>query len=128
MLYQAIKEWVRQRPGLDPRNYISHWVDADGRAAYQREARAITRQLRDADELLHACQLWHVPEATVAEQMTARERLTWDGRKLDYTVGQYWPVEYRAAACRALANALWTKFGPDSRTMVSRSVAKRWLA
>lgn len=128
MLYQAIKDWVRQRPGLDPRNYISHWADAAGRAAYRSDARRITRQLHDAQELLRACQLWHISEAALAAQMTLRERLTWNGLTLDYTTGQYWPTEYRAAACRALASALWEKFGPDARTMVSRQVAKRWLA
>lgn len=126
MLYQAIESWIRQRPGLEPRNYISHWADTAGRAAYRSEARTITRQLHDAQELLRACQLWNISEAALAAEMT--HRLTWDGQRLDYTTGQYWPIEYRAAVCRALSSALWAKFGPDARNMVSRQVAKRWLS
>ena len=128
MICQAINDWIRQRPKLDPRNYISHWSDAAGRAAYRADARRITRQLHDAEELLRARAAWHITEAALAAEMTERERLTWDGQRLDYTAGQYWPIEYRAAACRALASALWAKFGPDARTMVSRRVAMRWLA
>ena len=120
MLYQAIKDWIRQRPRLDPRDY-GDWSD------YRSDARRITRQLHDAQELLRACQLWHISEAALAAEMTERERLTWDGQRLDYTTNQYWPTEYRAAACRALASALWEKFGPDACGMVSRGVAKRWL-
>ena len=119
MLYQAIKDWIRQRPRLDPRDY-GDWSD------YRADARAISRQLRDADELLYACALHGISETDIAAEMT--RRLTWDGQRLDYTTGQYWPTEYRAAACRALASALWAKFGPDARGMVSRGVAKRWLA
>ena len=128
MLYQAIESWIRQRPGLDPGNYVSHWADKDGRAAYRAESRAITRQLHDAQALLYACALHGISEADIAAEMTERERLTWDGQRLEYTTGQYWPVEYRAAACRALSSALWAKFGPDARNMVSRQVAKRWLS
>ena len=40
-------------------------------------------------------------------------RLTWDGDKLDYCTGQYYPVEYRKAICRALASAIWTYFRED---------------
>lgn len=119
MLYQAIESWIRQRPGLDPRNYISD-------TAYRADSRRITRQLHDAQELLRACLLHDISEADLAAEMT--HRLTWNGLTLDYTVGQYWPTEYRAAACRALSGALWRKYGPTARTMVARQVARRWLS
>jgi hypothetical protein len=34
--------------------------------------------------------------------------LSWDGKRLDYTTGQYWPTEYRRAAAAVLASALWS--------------------
>ena len=35
----ALSTWIRQRPGLDYRNYSSGWNDVEGRRAYFRELR-----------------------------------------------------------------------------------------
>ena len=35
--------------------------------------------------------------------------------ELDYCTGQYWPTEYRAAACAVLASALWAYWRADMK-------------
>jgi ribonuclease I len=101
--------WVRQRPGLDARNYIRDSRDADGRRAYFAECRKIARQLRDARVLLAAVRRSGISADRLREAFRAYSgRLTYTpGRGLDYTVGGYWPTEYRAAACAVLSSALW---------------------
>jgi hypothetical protein len=98
----ALDAFIRQRPGLDYRNY--------DRASYAAEVRSIGRDLQDARALLRAVELR--PSITAAKLRDAFQsafsgRLSWDGKRLDYTTGQYWPTEYRAAACGALSSALW---------------------
>jgi hypothetical protein len=101
-LCQALRRWINQRPGLDPRNY-----DASG---YRSDLRMITRQRADALQLLRAVEL---RESITAERILAAlpsgSRLSWDAekRRLDYVTGQYWCTEYRRAACAALSSILW---------------------
>ena len=144
----ALDAWIRQRPGLDPRNYISHGADDAGRKAYRAEVRAIGRDLRDARELLRAVELRPsigAPELRKAFSAFSG-RLTWRAvgevcdtcngagtlgterntcytckasgtyprSELDYCTGQYWPTEYRAAACVVLASALWAYWRADA--------------
>lgn len=56
-ILSALGAWIKQRPGLDYRNYASGWNDTAGRAAYFAEMRSITRDLHDARELLNAVAL-----------------------------------------------------------------------
>lgn len=119
-ILDALSAWIRQRPGLEYRNYASDWRDTEGRKAYFSELRRITRQLHDARELLAA--------VASRQSITADDlkrafraysgRLTWTpdgngGGSLDYCTGQYWPTEYRAAACAVLASALWDYYRSD---------------
>src|SRR4051812_41010862 len=107
MIVAMLYTWIRQRPGLDFGNY-GDWSN------YRSESRRITRQLRDARELLRAVEL---AGGMTAEQLMEGFR-AFSGRlsiekradgkwALDYCTGQYWPTEYRAAACAVLAAALW---------------------
>lgn len=107
--------WVRQRPGLDWRNYISHGADHAGRAAYRAEVRGIGRDLADARALLAAVARSSVSAETLRAAFRAYSgRLslteTEKGPRLDYCTGQYWPTEYRRAACAVLAAALWDHY------------------
>ena len=43
-LLQTLHQWIDQKPGLDPRNYIRDWQDKDGIRAYKSEARSITAE------------------------------------------------------------------------------------
>ena len=107
----ALSAWIEQRPGLEPGNY----GDA---ASYRSEMRRITKQRADALALLAAIR-WRASidapallEAFGAGSGRISVTLAHDApgtvtASLDYCTGQYWPTEYRAAACAVLASALW---------------------
>jgi len=108
-IISALRAFIRQRPGLEYRNYCSGYQDTTGRSAYFRELRGITKTLHEAKVLLVAVE----SEAGITGQALADAfsaysgRLSWDGTRVDYVTGQYWPTEYRAAVCAVLASALW---------------------
>jgi hypothetical protein len=65
-------------------------------------------------------------------------RLIWDGKRLDYCAGQYFPTEYRAAVCRALASVLWNYWRDGGRytadqiraaakSNLGRGITRRWF-
>ncbi len=140
-ILSALHTWVRQRPGLEFGNYCSGYNDPEGRKAYHREVRSIGKDLRDAESLL-CCVALH--ESITAKRLKSAfdaysGRLSWDGTKLDYCTGQYWPTEYRRAVCAVLTSALWSWFreecnaetGDDirkaARLELGRSIAGRWF-
>jgi hypothetical protein len=118
----ALMRFIAQRPGLEFGNY------GDVKA-YRSEMRAITRDRHDAERLLGAVALANgitgdalqaafahaysgrlscktepkvEPHPTHAAGYVAGYRAT-----LNYCAGQYFPTEYRKAACAVLASALW---------------------
>lgn len=109
-LLQALRTWINQRPGLDPRDY--------DRASYRSESRQITQDRSDAMEILGAVALRsyvtadHILQAAqhaFSGRLTITE--TEPGRfRLEYCTGQYWPTEYRKAAAAVLASAYWQAF------------------
>lgn len=136
----SLRTFARQRPGLDPRNYISGWNDTEGRRAYFAEARSITRDLRHFQELLAAVESRNISADDLIR--AADRRLTISEKSgyfdIEYITGQYWPTEYRAAACRVLASALWDywrdngcdtadKIRAEARRSLSRGVVSRWF-
>jgi hypothetical protein len=133
----ALWGWIAQRPGLEPRAYVRSWDDDAGRAAYRADSRKITQQFKDAAAMLRYIELR--PSITGADIHAALyNRLTYTpGRGLDYTTCQYWPTEYRAAACRALATVIWDYLRDDAsdadvirsaaRRELGRSIAGRWF-
>lgn len=138
----ALYTWIKQRPRLDYGNYASSYRDKEGRAAYFAESRAIAQNLRHARALLRAVD--NKPGITAADlaesfRRAFSGRLTWDGARLDYCTGQYWPTEYRAAACAVLASALWRYWAADypaptgdqiravARRAFEPAVAKKWF-
>ena len=135
----ALRAFIAQRPGLEPGNYISGWNDTEGRRMYRAESRQITRDRHHAEHLLHYVERCSVPAEYLRQSLTGR-RLTWDGAKIDYCTGQYFPTEYRRAAGSALASALWyywrdTSTGPDADAIrrqahnaLGRTLAKRFFA
>ena len=142
-LLETLAQWINQRPGLDPRNYISDYRDAHGRAAYRREARSITRQLHDARALLRYIELHPTIDAQRILD-AARGRLTikpaGESFEIDYCTGQYWPTEYRSAAAQVMASAIWEYFredcirseGADSIRALAKKefpapIARRWF-
>lgn len=92
----SLRAFVRRRPGFDWHNY----GDA---ASYRADVRRAGRDLQDAEELLRAVSL---RTSCVLPENKGR-RLSWTGKGWEYIAGQYFPTEYRAAACRVLVSALW---------------------
>ena len=66
----ALHRFVRQRPGLDWRNY-------GDRAAYREEMRGITRDLKEAETLLRQVALVHT---ITGEDLITASRLSFSGR------------------------------------------------
>lgn len=127
----ALAAWIRQRPGLDPRDY------GENGSGYRSEARRIARDKNDAETLLQAVRwrdnisaddlLKASKEAfsgrlTITIEKTQYTAKTCPGKpcgadcdhvgepvnvKLDYCTGQYWPTEYRAAVAAICARAIW---------------------
>lgn len=101
----ALRRFIAQRPGLEPGNYISDWRDVEGRRLYRAESRQITRDRHDAEMLLRYVETSGVTGEQLANVLNGR--LSWDGARINYCTGQYFPTEYRRAAASALAGVLW---------------------
>ena len=135
-IISALRAWVKQRPGLDPRNYGDS-------SSYRSEQRSITQDKKDAWALITAVDLSdRVTSSGLKAAFRAFSgRLQWDGKSLDYCTGQYWPTEYRKAVCAVCAAALWDAFisehaGEDRPGILAREyfkeaygprLAKRWF-
>lgn len=111
-ILDALARHIAQRSGIDARNYFSNWNDTEGRKAFNSEYREILREGRDARTLLYAVR--RSPSITADDILAATKRafsgrLTYNAEKqrFDYCTGQYFPTEYRAAACAVLASVLW---------------------
>ena len=129
-ILSALSKFIESGPGLDSRDYGDY-------ASYRSEQRSITRDLQDARYLLRQVE-WHdfsVTSDILKNAFAAFSgRLSWNGRELDYTTGQYYPVEYRKAACAVLARALMIQapcFGDDcqqwKKKNFPRGIASRWF-
>ena len=112
-LVDLLRAFINARPGFDPANYFG------APEAYRADARTALQQRHDALRMLVVFECHAFPlSAYAGEYLQAlldqlqRGRLTLretaPGRfALEYCAGQYYPTEYRGAACRVLAGALW---------------------
>lgn len=135
-IIDALYAFIESRPGFDPANY------AGAPEAYRADYRRALRHLHDARAMLKAI---HWRESIDADDIlrSAHHRIEFvpagNVARVDYTTSQYYPVEYRAAACATLASTLWDYFrekcgaktGDDIRRMarmeLGRSLASRWF-
>jgi hypothetical protein len=144
-LIDTLHNFINQRPGLNPREYMRDNRDADGLAAYRSDARGITRDLHDARALLRYVELHPTIDAQRIIDAAGRGRLTIKpvyvqnsglyglppevaGYEIDYCTGQYWPTEYRAAVARVLSDAIWKYFREDCLKNQTGADAIRTLA
>lgn len=100
--YEKLREFVGQRPGFEFANYGSV-------AQYQADYRPVLRDLHTFKQLdyLRGDTLASLPTETWQEaSRVSSGRLQWNGQEWDYTTGQYFPVEYRAAALAVAKRAL----------------------
>ena len=131
-ILEALARFVAQRSGIDGRNY------GGSREAFLGDYRRILRDGREARALLRVVELSTCLPDSILADVLKTGRLTWDGKRLDYCAGQYWPTEYRAAVCRALASVLWNYWGDGgrytaeqiraaARSNLGRGIARRWF-
>ena len=106
-ILNLLETFIRSRPGLEFANYGDV-------SAYRSESRAITKDRDQALTLLRYVQWTSID----ADALRAAFRSAYSGRlsletdakgrlRLHYTAGQYYPTEYRRAACAVLASAIW---------------------
>jgi hypothetical protein len=131
---EALRVFVSRRSGIEPANYSD-------RASFLSDYRRILRDGRDARTMLRYLEkaARNAAERGAPMPMPFVNRLTWDGAAWDFTPCQYHPVEYRAAACRWLAEAieaLWdVPYHPgrrdailrSARNVFGRAIADRWF-
>jgi len=119
-ILDALDAFVRQRPGLEFGNYGDV-------TSYRSEMRSITKDLHeyralraavqwrdgiDADALLNAARSAYSGRLTLTEDKIQSPRYPMVQHNkgtftVAYCTGQYFPTEYRKAACAVLAQALW---------------------
>src|SRR5512138_2690296 len=139
-LVELLQNWIKQKPGLEFCNY-------GDRSSYFSEMRSITKQRHDAETLLRSVEWSGITADELLNAFRAfsgRLEVKHDEKKgyyLSYCTGQYFPTEYRAAACAVLARALWDYHRPDYndqenagdkmramfRRMFGRGIQSRWL-
>jgi hypothetical protein len=130
----ALRAFVARRSGIDWRNYSD-------RQSFMCDYRRILRDGRDARVMLRYLEMVARNAAEAGKPMLLRQgvnRLAWANRCWDFTPCQYHPTEYRAGACRWLAEAIeahWDVPGPgrrdailrSARNVFGRAIAKRWF-
>jgi len=120
-ILSALATHVNQRPGLKFANYGDV-------SAYRSESRRITQQRDDFFKMLALVEHRDIePEYLVKAFSTAfYGRLSYDAEtnSLDYCTGQYWPTEYRAAACAVLAQVLRNYWRQDDESSDANSIRK----
>ena len=113
----ALRAFVAQRPGFDYRNYNTA-------SAYRADQKRTMRDKADALALISA-----FPDDAESRFLTdalrSGNRLHLENGELEYTAGQYWCIEYRAAVARALASALWALWAEDVGPGQADTVRKR---
>ena len=109
-IIDALKAFIRQRPGMDPRNY--------DRASYLSESRRVTQDRHHAETLLAAVA---GNDGITADMIVKASESAYGGRlglswvagcdppqpRVAYCTGQYFPTEYRRAVAAVCASALW---------------------
>ena len=138
-----LRRYIGQRSGIDRRNYQRDYRDADGYRAFMADYREILRDGRDARKMLaFVAGRDGIGAAEIVSASNGNGRLQFepDGRgglRLEYTAGQYFATEYRAAACGLLAGIIWRYLRDDGNTAADirriaagyfgRGIAARWF-
>jgi hypothetical protein len=103
----ALHAFINQRPGLEYGNYGEP-------VSYRAEVRAIGKDLTQARQLLRYVEL---RASITADDIIDASKRAYSGRltitarddgaiAIDYCTGQYFPTEYRKAACAVMAQAI----------------------
>ena len=125
----ALRAFVAQRPGFEHGNYNTL-------SAYRADQKRAMRDKADALALISAYPDDADPRFLVD---ALKGRLSLEGDQLEYTAGQYYCTEYRAAVCRAVSDALRALSWAQSQErlaetrkrmarIVGRGCANRWFS
>jgi hypothetical protein len=107
-ILEGLRRFIAQRSGMDARNYIRGPGDTDGIRAFNADRYTIARDGRDARRLLaFVAARESISADNIAARAHGRLELSGDRRTWNYTAGQYFATEYRAAAARLLAAIIW---------------------
>ena len=127
----ALRAFVAQRPGFEHGNYNTA-------SAYRADQKRTMRDKADALALISA-----FPDDAdsrfLTDALRSGNRLHLENGELEYTAGQYWCIEYRAAVCRAVSDALRSLSWAQSQErlaetrkrmarIVGRGCANRWFS
>jgi len=138
-ILDALLIHINKRTGMDIRDYASDWGDVDGVKCFRSEYRSVVRDGQDARTLLSYVWRHHYSISTelLIRNATNGERLEYKNHSFSYCVGQYWPTEYRSAACRYLRNCIVQGFRADGksydeikkliRNELGRGIVNRWF-
>jgi hypothetical protein len=139
----AIRAFVSQRSGIEFRNYQSgDWKES--LEAFMGDYRPMLRAGRDARLLISAVSGRDAITADAIQKGTRAycgrlQLVERDGAvAVHYCTGQYFPTEYRQAACAVLGTVLWDwalACGYDNREKIQkwarqefgRGIASRWF-
>ncbi len=133
LILDALRAFINQRSGIEFGNY------GDVKA-FRAEQRGIQKDRRQALELLRAVEL---TSEIGADELIKAARSAYGGRltirqfadlcygkpsrcEIDYCTGQYFPTEYRRAACAVLASALWEYTREHCMPEVTSYAASPW--
>lgn len=140
-----LRRYIATRSGIDRRNYVRDYRDADGHRAFMSDYREILRDGRDARRLLaYVAGRDGISAVDILSASNGNGRLcfehidgTANGYRLEYTAGQYFATEYRAAACNLLAGIIRRYLRDDGNTaddirriaagQFGRGIAGRWF-
>lgn len=111
-IINALRAFINQRSGINFRNYQSGDWKAS-RESFMGDYRPILKRGKQAREMLRSIEL---RDSITAENILSATR-AFSGRlqiveragkvEVEYCPRQYFPTEYRSAACAVLAQCLW---------------------
>jgi hypothetical protein len=125
-VFEVLKKFINAKPDLEAANYgcdpqqLAYSSKEQKLAAWRgmrQDARTIQKDGRRARKALREAIGYPFNEKALADafQGAFSGRLSWDGHRLSYCTGQYYPTEYRAAAATVLeyyCHAVRPKFTP----------------
>ena len=106
-----LSAFVNQRSGIEFVNYGDV-------SAFRKEQREIGNDKKDYFELLSLAsnRVENLNDRIYDYLTKSSGRLQLKGDKLEYCTGQYFPTEYRPAACQVLKSIIWNSFESEKRT------------
>lgn len=140
-ILEALNKHIAQRSGINCRDYYSSWSDKDGRAAFMQDYRGMLKDGRDARHLMRYVSLKSgISADDILRHCTKNDRLSYNAEKncFEYITGQYFPTEYRSAACRLLVATIrsyyfnqgykWDQIAKILKGDLGRGIFNRWLS